>query len=335
MQRNNRAEAVRNCEIGCNKLACSDYKLAVTYFDQAVKEDPTYVDAYLNRSTAYFELKWYELALGDLNVCITLNPDNAIPFNNYGIICSIQKRHDLAIQYFTIALKKDPNTVPPHINRANSYIEQGEFDLAINDLTQALELDQDTDDAYTGRAKAYTYQGRHDLALWDLCKAIELNPYNALAYHMRGDIYRNQGLFCAAIFEYVFVLHLQRDNQIVKTKLQELLASNSKETVFEAIKMLPLNHQILLLKDALKKQTVLGLFFQTPEHSWRSKSVNYDQGILKDICDYLKMLDPGFIKPMSVSVTTNSIIGKKSNHNGKHVNREDTHTNANTYHRNM
>jgi len=59
-------------------------KQAIDNFDEAIRLDPQFADAYHNRGTTYRNLGQFERAIEDYNHAIRLNPKDAVFYFNRG-----------------------------------------------------------------------------------------------------------------------------------------------------------------------------------------------------------------------------------------------------------
>ena len=60
------------------------YEAAVSDYDEAIRMNPDYVGAYINRGFANYELGRHEAAIADCNEAIRMKPDYAEAYNNRG-----------------------------------------------------------------------------------------------------------------------------------------------------------------------------------------------------------------------------------------------------------
>jgi len=130
-----------------------EFDEAIKLFDQVVRLDPKYVEAYVSRGMARNE----------------------------------KAEYDEAIQDFTEAMRVDPKFVPAFINRGISWIEKSEFDKAIKDLDAAVLLDPKDDAALFHRGVAWSKKGNYDTALKNFDASIKLDETYAPAYFFRGQ----------------------------------------------------------------------------------------------------------------------------------------------------
>lgn len=72
--------------IGVARLCLSEPKQAILAFEQALKIDSEYRDAYHNRALAYFEIDELNLAMDDLNHAINLDPRHWASYKHRSIL---------------------------------------------------------------------------------------------------------------------------------------------------------------------------------------------------------------------------------------------------------
>lgn len=107
----------------------------------------------------------YRFAIAALNLLIQRHPDNAIDYNNRGLI----------------------------------YFQSGEVQKAVRDLNKALQLNPGLASAYNNRANYYAVIGDLEAALADYEKALDLNPSHVRAWINRGITLRDLGEYNEAI----------------------------------------------------------------------------------------------------------------------------------------
>jgi tetratricopeptide (TPR) repeat protein len=115
---------------------------AIADYTQAIKLDPTFVQAYVTRGFAYSEKADFDRAIAD----------------------------------YTQALQLAPKFVQAYVNRARAYRLKGDIDRAIADYTQVIQLNPKFAVAYYNRGIAYRMKGDTDRAIADHRQALKLDP---------------------------------------------------------------------------------------------------------------------------------------------------------------
>ena len=189
-----------------------------------------YPTLYYNRGIVYGDhLGQYNLALGDMDKAIDLDPNNAkykeyrkkaaelvrnvtLPSpapttqpstqisersaNDYvekGIDFAEQGDHEGAIGQYGEAIRLDPRNSNAYIARGWAYAALGRYKRAIADYDEVIRLDPKSAATFISRGSAYGVLEQFDRAIKDLDEATRLNPQYPVAYYLRGLIYEELG----------------------------------------------------------------------------------------------------------------------------------------------
>ena len=159
---------------------------AIQEFTRVIELDPTLVEAYLNRGTAWHDKRKPDKAIEDYNIAIELDPNDDLAYNNRGNAWSDKGEYDKAIENFNKAIELNPNLVFAYSNRGNVWNNKQELNKAIEDFNKAIELNPNDAPTYSNRGITWGNKGEYDKAIEDYNKAIELEPNDAPAYNNRG-----------------------------------------------------------------------------------------------------------------------------------------------------
>ena len=122
---------------------------------------------YLIRGDSFSAIKDYGRAILDYDQAIRLNPEYAEAYNNRGYAYYWNGDATHAIADYSRAIELRPNYAYAYNNRGAAYMASGHPDQAINDLDHALNLQSDFPQAYINRGNAYLRLGRFDMAFAD------------------------------------------------------------------------------------------------------------------------------------------------------------------------
>jgi tetratricopeptide (TPR) repeat protein len=161
-----------------------DKQGAIEDYNQALKINPNYAKAYYNRGTARYDLGDKQSAIADYNQAIKINPYYTDAYNNRGIARSNLGDNQGAIADFNQALKLNPYYIKAYINRGNARSNLGDNQEAIADYNQVIKIIPD--EAYIGRGIARYQLGDKQGAIADFNQAIKINPNYDKAYYNRG-----------------------------------------------------------------------------------------------------------------------------------------------------
>ncbi len=102
--------------------------------------DASYLNAWLNRATAYTRQRLYEEALEDYSASLELAPNRADVYNNRAIVYYAQREYELAIADLNRALEINGEYIDALSNRAVILALTDDFETAIADLEQAIAI---------------------------------------------------------------------------------------------------------------------------------------------------------------------------------------------------
>lgn len=128
----------------------------------------------------------YQSAIASLSHLIARHPDNAIDYNNRGLIYFQSGELLKAIADYDKAIQLNPQLASAYNNRANYYAAAGSLNTAICDYNRALDLNPSHVRAWINRAITW-----RDLANYS--QAIEDLEIAALFGQLQGNIYAEQG----------------------------------------------------------------------------------------------------------------------------------------------
>lgn len=172
--------------IGNEKYLMGLYQEAIGAYDEAIRMQPDFAYAYINKGLAKEKLGQHETAIMDYSSAIKIDRTLAEAYNNRGSAQRRLEQHFLALEDLNVAIQLDPHYVKAYINRGNAKSSLGHPSAALEDFDIALDLDPSSAEAYNNRgiAKASLMQLLEAIKNFDT--AIQLNPELANAYYSRG-----------------------------------------------------------------------------------------------------------------------------------------------------
>jgi len=211
--------ALHYFEEGEQALNEQKYKMALAHFNECLRQDPYYLDAYYSRAIAKEHLNDTKGALTDYNIFLNSKPDNTEALFNRAVIRFQQDQFDLARQDFLKLLKLPPvetNTVYFRQDRfgggtdkiftstsggkATLYNYLGMIDIknkqykeAIVSLDSALRLEPKEPNYFVNRGMAWAKLRDTTAAIADYQHALTIEPNHPLATHNLAVIKRAKG----------------------------------------------------------------------------------------------------------------------------------------------
>ena len=156
------------------------------FYSEAIRLNPNFVDAFINRGAARSDKGDLEGAISDYDEAIRLKPDDDDAFINRG--SARQDKGDLegAISDFDEAIRLKPDYADAFYNRGVARKNKGDLEGAIGDYDEAIRLKPDDVNAFNNRGNARQKKGDLERAIGDYDEAIRLKPDYALAFNNRG-----------------------------------------------------------------------------------------------------------------------------------------------------
>ena len=201
------------------------YFQAITAFDQAVKLDPTFAEAYYGRGVAKWSNQEKPIrirrseALADLEQAVKLNPNFVEAWRKKGEVIGLSDPRVAIAAYekATEATMQSRKDFLPFLQLCSSLSLSGFPEKALIACTKSLEL-QPTALGYYLRGSIYyslisDNWDNYQRTISDYDQAIELEPYFAFAYKFRAEVYSLSGNCQKAIADYTKLIEIEPNNK--------------------------------------------------------------------------------------------------------------------------
>ena len=198
---------------GASNAYLERYDAAIESYDQAIKINPGYADAYLNKGSALQKKGQLDKAIESFNTALSINSDNSTAYFNMGNALTEKDELDAAVESYKKALEIKPDYAEAYFNMGNALIEKGELDAALDAAVEsykkALEIKPDYAEAYFNMGNAHIKKGELDAAIESHKQAIKIKPDYAEAYINIGTALEDKREFGAAIDNYKQALKIK------------------------------------------------------------------------------------------------------------------------------
>lgn len=168
---------LRNCAIRFAKKG--EYHEAISLFNQLINRNPDNAIDYNNRGLIYFQCGEKQKAVSDYNTAIALNPKLASAYNNRANYYAACGKLVEAIADYDEAIDLNPTYTRAWINRGITYRDLGQHEEAIDNLEIALLFEQHEGQIIAERGRTYHIWGDWNCAIADYRRALSLLPASA------------------------------------------------------------------------------------------------------------------------------------------------------------
>ncbi len=199
------------------------YKDAYSAFEEAVRQDPAYADAYEGMGSVLFQLGRLTESLKCFERAVQLEPRYAVAYCGIGNILAEQRNYEDALRHYERAVQLDPNLADAYVGMGGALYYQGmypeanlayekavtcdsnniaahegmgwslqhmrQYDESIRAFAEAIDLDSENLSAHTGQGRSYYRLGRYQEAMDCYNRAIKIDPNYVQAYDFKSDVY--------------------------------------------------------------------------------------------------------------------------------------------------
>jgi tetratricopeptide (TPR) repeat protein len=183
--------------------------LAIADINQAIQLDSQNSYAYVERGVFHFGMKEYGLALRDFNQAVRLGSRAAVIHLCKGMIHLERGEGEPAIAEFNVAIRLDPKRLDAYIGLATVYLLRSDAHKALEVFDHAVLIDPRSADAREARAVYFLSHGKNEKALDDLNEAVRLDPASANRLRMRARAWFEKGDFARALADLTEAVRLE------------------------------------------------------------------------------------------------------------------------------
>ncbi|XP_078601975.1 uncharacterized protein LOC144876496 isoform X1 [Branchiostoma floridae x Branchiostoma japonicum] len=177
--------------LGLSHLELFQYMDALEAFNNALKVNPSYAEAYYQRGLTRLRLKQSK-GIQDFNRALALDPYIFQAFLSRAAYYGMKGRYTKAIMNCNEAIKLQPNSVRAYLYRGAPKYYVKTYKLAVKDLSKAASIDRTCSLAYFNRAVCYHEMKDFEKALQDYGIVLLLEEKNLKVLINRGLLYFEQ-----------------------------------------------------------------------------------------------------------------------------------------------
>lgn len=140
LRNSNRPEQIQS-DMGLSLMKNGNLEEAIVLLESTIKDNPSFVDAYINLALCYKEQNDYTRALSSLENALKLNGSDARIYSNIGCIYHLQEKYEDAIVNFLKAQEYNQNDAETLNNLGLSLMKIGNLEYSNLTFEEALLLE--------------------------------------------------------------------------------------------------------------------------------------------------------------------------------------------------
>lgn len=161
------------------------YQKAIDAFNEVLKIDIQYADAYFYKGLAYKETGDTVKAISNFQTTVEVDPDYFDAYMQLGLIYAA-KKDDIAINYFNNALEVNDTSSEANYAKAKYFQDKGQFSTAIQYYRDMIVKNPQDADAIYNLATIYFGIDSIEKAYYFYDLTIKQSPAKASAYYGKG-----------------------------------------------------------------------------------------------------------------------------------------------------
>ncbi|MFZ1040932.1 MAG: tetratricopeptide repeat protein [Anaerolineales bacterium] len=152
----------------------------------AIKDDPNYGEAYLERADYYLDHKQPDLAISDLDAASKRMPNSALVQLDYARAYLAQGNAAKALAFAQQANQIDLTLLPDYLVLGQAYVANAQYSDAVKPLETYITYDTTDGSAYALLGQSNEETGNYQDAVTESTRALLLDPTQVRAYLYRG-----------------------------------------------------------------------------------------------------------------------------------------------------
>lgn len=195
--------------------------MAVTEFLNAIKLDPTYIDAYYMLGVAYMALKQYQRASNYFEKVLELDPKHQEALFQLGLINTILEKNNSAFEFLQEISDVESNILIKYYIGIN-YVKIEKYAQAELIFNEVISKDPDFIPAYLGLGYVYLGLGNWSAGIDQLSNILSSAPANEEIHYILGLLHLGNNDFRSALNELEELYRINKSSEFCR-RLSEAL----------------------------------------------------------------------------------------------------------------
>lgn len=183
---------------GLKSLAAKNYTESIIYFNMAIKQDPTYIDAWLHKGDAQRAMKDYNASLQSYEGALQVNNKSKAAWSGMIEAYVALNNYLQAAEVAAKVTEIEPNRKENWQKEGNLLQMHGDYENASAKYDGALNLDPKYVDALYRKALSKMALGNNSEAMSLLDQVLAKDPKQKGAYNVLGLILESEGKYASS-----------------------------------------------------------------------------------------------------------------------------------------
>ncbi len=185
------------------------FKVAIDYFNKAIKIKPDYSEAYGDKGLAYYRLGQFNKAEDMYKTAIELNPSNASALMNYAILMLKYKRYEEGQALLEDSVRADPKLADALYNLAHLYEKLGKYNDAIYAYKRMIEVKPKIGGLHYQLGLVYLKKEMYNEGLDNFLLACKYSPKEYTPFYQAAVIQHMKKQFSKSVLNYKMAIKLK------------------------------------------------------------------------------------------------------------------------------
>jgi tetratricopeptide (TPR) repeat protein len=183
---------------GLKSFAAKNYTQSIIYFDMAIKQDPTYIDAWLHKGDAQRAMLDYNASLQSYEGALRVKNNTKAAWSGMVEAYISMNNYQQAAEAAAKVTEIEPNRKENWQKEGDLWQMHGDYESALAKYDRALNLDPKYVDALYRKALSKMALGNNSEAVSLLDQVLTLDLKHKAAYNVLGLIFEAEGKYASS-----------------------------------------------------------------------------------------------------------------------------------------
>lgn len=196
-------------------------EMAQEMFEEAIKQNPNYIDASLELAITLNRLGKFDDAVSICKNIINKYPNTEAAYTYLGVILAENGQYKEAVSQISISLSKNPYYPYAYYSLGNVLANDKKYTEAAMCYDEAIRLEPGNIKIYNDYGKLYAQQGKFENAISMFEKSVNTLA-NSTAYNLLGMAYEDTGKYIEALNSYKKAYDMNSTSQEIQENINRV-----------------------------------------------------------------------------------------------------------------